>query len=166
MMLLLRVWWQNLYHFIDGRRLFISDKTCASIPDEDLINRDGIKAKLDFVVNFERFRAEHMGKNIGKWLDKSHKEAGIQPSYIGHHCVDGASNAWTSVEEFQLMTRSERPTQIKATKCPPHQNNRSAKMASGTSDLKETQTHALDQLLEKVMPSKLVSTDLGHEAGL
>ena len=80
-------------------------------------------AKLTFIINFEHFTEEHTGVNIGRWLDKSHKKANIKPSYVGHHCVDGANNVWASVKEFEWTTRSERATKIKATKCPPHQNN-------------------------------------------
>ena len=139
----------HMYHFVDGRCLFISNKTRSKIPDSKLINKDGTKAKLDFVVNFEQFTETHTGANIGKWLDKSHKEAAVKHSYVGHHCVDGASNAWSSVEEFEWITRSERSTKIKATKCPPHQNNRSSKMASGTADLKVNANPLLGSILKK-----------------
>lgn len=137
------------YHFVDRHHLFISNKTRSKIPDSELIDKDGIKAKLDFVISFEHFTETHTGANIGKWLVKSHKKAAVKPSYVGHHCIDGASNAWSLVEEFEWMTRSERSTKIKATKCPPHQNNRSSKMVSGTADLKVNGNPLLGSILKK-----------------
>ena len=63
-------------------------------------HKEGVKYKLNFVINFERYVEEHTGVNIRLWLNKRHKKATIKPSYVGHHYVDGASNAWASVEEF------------------------------------------------------------------
>ena len=49
-------------------------------------------------MNFEIFTKENIGVNIGKWIDKIHKDDSVKPSYIGNHYVGGASNAWESVD--------------------------------------------------------------------
>ena len=43
------------YHFFDGFCLFLSDKTRENITDADIFTKEGAKAKLNFVINFEHF---------------------------------------------------------------------------------------------------------------
>ena len=83
-------------------------------------------------------------------LTKIHKKATIKSSYVGHDCVDGDRNAWASVKLFEWTTRSDFYTKIKATKCPPHHNNRSLKMAYGTSELEVNVNPLLLSTLKKI----------------
>ena len=53
------------YHFVYSCCLFLSDKTRAKIPDTDIVTKEGVKAKLNFVINFESFIEDHTGVKIG-----------------------------------------------------------------------------------------------------
>ena len=89
------------YHFVYSCCLFLSDKTRAKIPDDDIVTKEGAKAKLKFVINLDSFIDDHIGFNIILWLNKILKKYTINPSYVGYHCVDGDSNAWASTEYFE-----------------------------------------------------------------
>ena len=63
----------------------MSDKTRAKILEADLVTKEGVNAKLNFFINFDRFIEDHTGVNIGLWLKKIHKKDTINPSYILNH---------------------------------------------------------------------------------
>ena len=57
------------HHFVDGCCIFLSDKTSAKIPDSYFVTKERGEAKLNFVINFERFIEDHTGFNIRIWLN-------------------------------------------------------------------------------------------------
>jgi len=129
----------NHYHFKNGLRLAMSGVTLTEMTKDGLTNdllkstvptRDRCQALLDFT----NWTVPKTGELIGEWLGEMHDSVGIKPDYIGSHIVDGASNATSSANKLEWITRGERSQKIVADNCDAHKANTTADQASGTSD--------------------------------
>ena len=137
------------YHFKDGRRLFVSQHTLKKGAQAKLATTKGVLAGLETVLSFKKFDGPKTGIGIGTWLVAEHKNKGLLPSYVCYHSTDGASNAVSSVNHYELMTQMNNDGSVHHDKCMAHQNNRSAKYASGTGDFKTCANTALRDVLMK-----------------
>jgi hypothetical protein len=82
-------------------------------------------------------------------MQHEHASKGLLPAYVGYHSTDGASNAVASANHYELLTEMNRDAPIHHDKCMAHQNNRSAKYASGTGDFKHCRNSVLRDVLVK-----------------
>lgn len=82
-------------------------------------------------------------------MQKSHEAKGIKADYLLSHNTDGASNAVKSARVFERRTEATRSTSLSHDTCHAHQNNRSAKYASGTGDYAINTNPDLSQVLNK-----------------
>ena len=99
-----------------------------------LLNNDTPELqRLEGLGDFCHFDLPKNGENIGTWLHRTHSKLSAQPSFIGSHIVDGASNAQSSVEELKWQSREERPQTITSRSCIAHETSTSAVRGSGTS---------------------------------
>lgn len=89
-------------------------------------------ACLEMIINFERFTQSKTCTNVSDWMHESISEAKVANSDFAQLSADGASNAIGSLQEFEVLTRPERPNEVDFTVCLAHQNERSGGMASGT----------------------------------
>ena len=62
----------------------MSEKIRTKNSYADIFTKEGAKAKLNFVINFERFIEENTGVNIGLWLNKIYKKDNIKTSFEIH----------------------------------------------------------------------------------
>jgi hypothetical protein len=152
------------YHFRDGRQLFVSRQTLKQGAEKKLSIAKGTLAGLETVVSFKKFDGAKTGAGIGAWMVAEHESKGLLPSYVGYHSTDGASNAVSSINHYELLTEMNNDGVIHHDKvcrfcfyvfpfvhpsissnvfvfciimqCLAHQNNRSAKFAAGTGDFK------------------------------
>jgi hypothetical protein len=96
------------YQFRDGRNLFVSKQTLKQGVEEKLAISQGILDGMETVVSFKMFDGPKTGAGIGKWMVAEHANKGLLPAYVGYHSTDGASNAVSSVEHYELMTEMNR----------------------------------------------------------
>jgi hypothetical protein len=108
------------------------------------------KTNLEIVIAFQKFSDCKTGKNISEWLLFSHLKSGLKGEYIMCHSTDGVSNAIASSMEFQAMTNAVKVSSIRHYTCYTHQENRSAKFASGTGDFKHQANPELAKVLKKL----------------
>lgn len=87
---------------------------------------------LEMILNFERFTESKTCTAVSDWMRESSSEAKVEDSDFAQLSADGASNAIGSVQEFEVLTRPERPNEVDFNVCLAHQNERSGGMASGT----------------------------------
>ena len=118
--------------------LAISDTTVQRMKrtgeSSGLLHNDTPKLqRLEGLGDFCQFDLPKTGENIGTWLHRTHSQLAAQPSFIGSHVVDGASNAQASVEELKWQSRAERPQTITSRSCIAHETSTSATRGSGTS---------------------------------
>jgi hypothetical protein len=140
------------YYFKDGRSLFVSDQTLNEGVRNQLAIKDGVLACCEVVVSFKRFNGAKTGIGVGEWLYDEHLEKGLKPNYIVYHATDGASNAVASANHYRLLSEMNGglESRILHNTCLAHQNNRSAKFASGTGDFKTCSNPVLRDILNKV----------------
>lgn len=124
------------YILNNGQHVFISRQTLNEGVNKILAVEEGQLLGLEAVISFKRFDGAHSGLGIGNWLMSEHMSKGLEPSYVGYHSTDGASNAVASIGHYELMTSMNRDCAVYHDKCMAHQNNRSSRMASGTGDFK------------------------------
>jgi hAT family C-terminal dimerisation region len=137
------------YFFKDGRQLFVSQKTLNEGVRSKLSISDGSLSGLETVLAFKKFDGVKSGVGIGTWLRDEHASKGLLPDYVCYHSTDGASNAVASANFYTLLTEINRNSAINHDKCMAHQNNRSAKYASGAGDFKECANVPLRDVLTK-----------------
>ena len=137
------------YHLNDGRQLFISQQTLNEGLNKSLLLEDGGLSCLEAVISFKKFDGAKTGHGIGTWMMNEHTTKGLLPSYVGYHSTDGASNAVASANHYELLTEMNRDSAIHHDKCMAHQNNRSAKFASGTGDFRVCSNPTLRVVLNK-----------------
>ena len=92
------------YQFRDGRNLFVSKQTLKQGVEEKLAISKGILDGMETVVSFKMFDGPKTGAGIEKWMVAEHASKGLLPAYVGYHSTDGASNAVSLVEHYELMT--------------------------------------------------------------
>jgi hypothetical protein len=104
------------------------------------------------VLSFKRFNGAKTGIGVMTWLYDEHLEKGLKPSYAVYHATDGASNAVASANHYRLLVEMNGvyKSRILHNTCLAHQNNRSAKFASGTGDFKMCSSPVLQDILNKV----------------
>jgi hypothetical protein len=138
------------YHFKDGRRLFISNQTLSEGGRSQVAIKEGMLQGLEVVISFKQFDGAKTGVGVGTWLYDEHFEKGLKPSYVMYHSTDGASNAVASADHYNLLSEMNTDSEILHNVCLAHQNNRSAKYASGTGDFKTCKNESLRDVLNKV----------------
>ncbi len=89
-------------------QLYMSDATFKKLDKKVLVNSKPTLGRCGALLDFCHFWKEKSGENIGAWLEKIHADVGMEPSHIGSHNVDGASNAGKSVETLKLITSNRR----------------------------------------------------------
>jgi hypothetical protein len=126
------------YYFKDGRHLFVSNQTLNQGVRNQLATKEGVLKGCEVVLSFKRFNGAKTGIGVGMWLYDEHLEKGLKPSYVVYHATDGASNAVASANHNRLLAEMNGvyESRILHNTCLAHQNNRSAKFASGTGDFK------------------------------
>jgi hypothetical protein len=126
------------YYFKDGHRLFVSNQTLNKGVRNQFAIKDGVLKGCEVVLSFRWFNGAKTGIGVGTWLYDKHLEKGLKPSYVVYHAMDGASNAVTSANHYRLLAEMNGvyKSRILHNTCLVHQNNRSAKFASGTGDFK------------------------------
>jgi hypothetical protein len=137
------------YNFVDGQELFVSQKTLKEGAADQLTMTKGILECMETVVSFKKFDGPKTGLGIGTWLAEEHAGKGLLPAYVGYHSTDGASNAVSSANHYELLTEINRGATLEHDKCMAHQNNRSAKFASGTGDFRVCSNIDLREILNK-----------------
>jgi hypothetical protein len=137
------------YFLKNGQHVFVSRQSLNEGVSKMLAIEDGQLLGLEAVISFKRFDGEKTGAGIGAWMTKEHGDKGLLPAYVGYHSTDGASNAVASADHYGLLTEMNRDSPIYHDKCMAHQNNRSAKMASGTGDFKHCSNDELRLALTK-----------------
>jgi hypothetical protein len=137
------------FHFKDGRQLFVSQQTLRQGGQSKLAIEKGNLAGMETVLSFKKFDGVKSGVGIGQWMVAEHASKGLLPAYVGYHSTDGAANAVASINHYELMTEMNRDAPIDHEKCMAHQNNRSAKYASGTGDFKTCSNYDLKTVLIK-----------------
>jgi hypothetical protein len=95
-------------------------------------------------VSFKLFTGAKTGVGVGQWLYNKHLLKGLKPHYVIYHATDGALNAVASAFHYRLLS------EILHNTCLAHQNNPSAKFASGTEDFKICSNPVLRGILNKV----------------
>ena len=121
--------------------LAISDTTVQSMQKrgkaDKIINSPTSELhRLLILGDFCRFDKPKTGENIGNWIESTHSGLSCEPSYVGSHVVDNASNALDSVEVYKWNTRESRPQEVVTEGCLAHKTHTSAGLASGTTDHK------------------------------
>ena len=153
------------YRFNDGRWLFVSKQTLNEGCSHKLAYPDGKLHGLETVIAFKKFDGAKTGLAIGTWLVDQHETKGLLPNYVAYHSTDGASNAVSSVDHYKTLTEMNAGSKISHDRCMAHQNNRSAKFASGTSDLAECSNETLCDVLNK-RPTILLLGCIGRPSDL
>jgi hypothetical protein len=140
------------YYFKDDRRLFVCNQTLNKGVRNQLAIKDGVLKGCEVVLSFKRFNGAKTGIGVGTWLYDEHLEKGLKPSYVVYHATDGASNAVASANHYRLLAEMNGvyESRILHNTCLAHQNNRSAKSASGTGDFKTCSNPVLQDILNKV----------------
>lgn len=139
----------NRYIFKDGRKLFVSEQSLQEGAADQLSIKDGSLEALEVVISFKKFDGAKSGIGVGKWLYDEHLHKGLKPKYMIYHSTDGASNAVASVNHYQVLAEMNTNTEIQHNTCLAHQNNRSAKFASGTGDFAICRNVTLRDVLNK-----------------
>jgi hypothetical protein len=138
------------YHFRNGRHLFVSKQTLNKGAKKMLSIEAGSLHGLEAVISFKKYDGAKTGVGIGKWMLTEHESKGLLPQYVGYHSTDGASNAVASANHYELLTEMNRDSPIHHDTCMAHQNNRSAKYASGTGDFAICRNEELRDVLQKL----------------
>lgn len=139
------------YDMSDGTSVFMSRKTRKSLDDSLFVSGKPRIANLEMPLNFERFNKAKTVLNVTEWMQESVSEASLKSSDFNHLAADGGSNAIGSVQEFEVVTRVEdgRSNSIDFSVCFTHQNERSAKYASGTGGFAHNPNPDLGEVLDK-----------------
>jgi hypothetical protein len=138
------------YHFDDGQQLFVSKQTLNEGAKKKLNIAEGSLQGLEAVIAFKRYDGKKDGAGIGAWMRSEHESKGLLPQYVGYHSTDGASNAISSANHYDVLTEMNRDSPIHHDTCMAHQNNRSAKYASGTGDFVVCMNEELRDVLQKL----------------
>jgi hypothetical protein len=137
------------YVFKDGRHLFVSQQTIKEGAINKLAITKGTLKGMETVISFKKFDGAKTGIGIGNWMAAEHMSKGLLPAFVGYHSTDGASNAVASANHYALLAEMNTDSPIQHDKCMAHQNNRSAKYASGTGDFKHCSNPELRAVLMK-----------------
>jgi hypothetical protein len=137
------------YHLKNGQHVFVSRQSLNEGAEKMLAIPNCQLLGLEAVISFKKFDGAKTGEGIGQWMATEHVSKGLLPAYIGYHSTDGASNAVKSVDHYKLLTDMNRGSAVYHDKCMAHQNNRSAKFASGTGDFRVCSNVILRDVLMK-----------------
>jgi hypothetical protein len=82
-------------------------------------------------------------------MTRSYKATGMPDAGIGHAAANGASNMYDGLQQFKWNSQFIPGEELTTTKCAPHQNQRSARFASGNGDFKVNSNPDLGKSLSK-----------------
>ena len=78
-----------------------------------------ILANAELILNFERFLESKTQTNVANWMKESCDEAAMEAGDFNQLSADGGKIG--SVSEFEVLTRGDRPNDIKFDTCGAHQ---------------------------------------------
>ena len=140
----------NRYRMENGSELFMSRQTRDNLDRAIFVTGKPELAVLEFPLNFERFQKSKTIENVVEWMRESTAETKIRDSDFGFLSADGGSNAIGSIQEFEVVGRTEgRLNSMDFSVCASHQNERSGGYACGTIKFQENPNEDLGDILRK-----------------
>ena len=111
------------YQLANGMTLFMSRQTKVSLESQSksnlFITGTPILSNAELIMNFERFPESKTHVNVSNWMKESCDQVRLEAGDFNQLSADGGEIG--SVAEYEVLTRGDRPNNVKFDTCGAHQ---------------------------------------------